>query len=191
MIGNFPSKQTLNRFSFFTLLTLGLSIKIFPKTYKSWMKILSCAMLPKSQSQDMADWCCPEPGTQLHKSHKHAHTQIKSFLLRCSFRSYIVFHQTHPPSTIFTIHQLVVNTQKKRLKRSFYLFSFSFFFSISIFFYFSLDCIKLYKKYLFRTLKLLHKYKQENERLRAENRALTRVVSKLTTSAQNQLLNKQ
>ncbi|XP_070490149.1 protein phosphatase 1 regulatory subunit 12A isoform X7 [Chironomus tepperi] len=40
-------------------------------------------------------------------------------------------------------------------------------------------------------LKLLNKYKQENERLRAENRALTRVVSKLTTSAQNQLLNKQ
>lgn len=40
-------------------------------------------------------------------------------------------------------------------------------------------------------VKLLHKYKQENERLRAENRALTRVVSKLTTSAQNQLLNKQ
>jgi cell division protein FtsB len=37
----------------------------------------------------------------------------------------------------------------------------------------------------------LNKYKQENERLRAENRALTRVVSKLTTSAQNQLLNKQ
>lgn len=40
-------------------------------------------------------------------------------------------------------------------------------------------------------LKQLQKYKQENERLRAENRALTRVVSKLTTSAQNQLLNKQ
>ncbi|XP_053673361.1 protein phosphatase 1 regulatory subunit 12A isoform X2 [Anopheles nili] len=36
-------------------------------------------------------------------------------------------------------------------------------------------------------LKLLQKYKTENERLRAENRALTRVVSKLTTSAQNQL----
>lgn len=40
-------------------------------------------------------------------------------------------------------------------------------------------------------LKLLQKYKTENERLRAENRALTRVVSKLTTSAQNQLHNKQ
>ncbi|XP_061505078.1 protein phosphatase 1 regulatory subunit 12A isoform X20 [Anopheles gambiae] len=36
-------------------------------------------------------------------------------------------------------------------------------------------------------LKLLQKYKTENERLRAENRALTRVVSKLTTSAQNQI----
>ncbi|XP_050076098.1 protein phosphatase 1 regulatory subunit 12A isoform X2 [Anopheles maculipalpis] len=36
-------------------------------------------------------------------------------------------------------------------------------------------------------LKLLQKYKTENERLRAENRALTRVVSKLTTSAQNQV----
>ncbi|XP_050097582.1 protein phosphatase 1 regulatory subunit 12A isoform X6 [Anopheles aquasalis] len=36
-------------------------------------------------------------------------------------------------------------------------------------------------------LKLLQKYKTENERLRAENRALTRVVSKLTTSAQNQM----
>ncbi|XP_037936741.1 protein phosphatase 1 regulatory subunit 12B isoform X7 [Teleopsis dalmanni] len=36
-------------------------------------------------------------------------------------------------------------------------------------------------------LKLLQKLKTENERLRAENRALTRVVSKLTTSAQNQL----
>ncbi|XP_055690979.1 protein phosphatase 1 regulatory subunit 12A isoform X11 [Lutzomyia longipalpis] len=36
-------------------------------------------------------------------------------------------------------------------------------------------------------LKLLQKFKTENERLRAENRALTRVVSKLTTSAQNQL----
>ncbi|XP_037036599.1 protein phosphatase 1 regulatory subunit 12B isoform X15 [Bradysia coprophila] len=40
-------------------------------------------------------------------------------------------------------------------------------------------------------LKLLQKYKTENERLRAENRALTRVVSKLTTSAQSQLHNKQ
>ncbi|XP_055630717.1 protein phosphatase 1 regulatory subunit 12A-like isoform X5 [Toxorhynchites rutilus septentrionalis] len=40
-------------------------------------------------------------------------------------------------------------------------------------------------------LKLLQKYKTENERLRAENRALTRVVSKLTTSAQNQLHSKQ
>ncbi|XP_058832791.1 protein phosphatase 1 regulatory subunit 12A isoform X6 [Topomyia yanbarensis] len=40
-------------------------------------------------------------------------------------------------------------------------------------------------------LKLLQKFKTENERLRAENRALTRVVSKLTTSAQNQLHNKQ
>ncbi|XP_039445100.1 protein phosphatase 1 regulatory subunit 12A isoform X13 [Culex pipiens pallens] len=39
-------------------------------------------------------------------------------------------------------------------------------------------------------LKLLQKYKTENERLRAENRALTRVVSKLTTSAQNQLHSK-
>ncbi|KAL5292647.1 PPP1R12C family protein [Megaselia abdita] len=37
---------------------------------------------------------------------------------------------------------------------------------------------------------LLQKFKTENERLRAENRALTRVVSKLTTSAQNQLKNK-
>ncbi|XP_037901494.1 protein phosphatase 1 regulatory subunit 12B isoform X6 [Glossina fuscipes] len=36
-------------------------------------------------------------------------------------------------------------------------------------------------------LKLLQKLKNENERLRAENRALTRVVSKLTTSAQTQL----
>jgi len=36
-------------------------------------------------------------------------------------------------------------------------------------------------------LKQLQKFKNENERLRAENRALTRVVSKLTTSAQNQL----
>ncbi|ETN62021.1 hypothetical protein AND_006305 [Anopheles darlingi] len=36
-------------------------------------------------------------------------------------------------------------------------------------------------------LKLMQKYKTENERLRAENRALTRVVSKLTTSAQNQM----
>jgi protein phosphatase 1 regulatory subunit 12A len=40
-------------------------------------------------------------------------------------------------------------------------------------------------------LKLLQKYKTENERLRAENRALTRVVAKLTTSAQNQLHKKQ
>ncbi|XP_037908819.1 protein phosphatase 1 regulatory subunit 12C isoform X9 [Hermetia illucens] len=39
-------------------------------------------------------------------------------------------------------------------------------------------------------LKLLQKYKTENERLRAENRALTRVVSKLTNSAQNQQQNK-
>ncbi|XP_055372986.1 protein phosphatase 1 regulatory subunit 12A isoform X8 [Condylostylus longicornis] len=39
-------------------------------------------------------------------------------------------------------------------------------------------------------LKLMQKLKAENERLRAENRALTRVVSKLTTSAQNQLHNK-
>ncbi|XP_034134045.1 protein phosphatase 1 regulatory subunit 12A isoform X14 [Drosophila guanche] len=36
-------------------------------------------------------------------------------------------------------------------------------------------------------LKLLQKLKTENDRLRAENRALTRVVSKLTTSAQSQL----
>ncbi|KAM7356325.1 myosin binding subunit isoform 2-T7 [Cochliomyia hominivorax] len=36
-------------------------------------------------------------------------------------------------------------------------------------------------------LKLLQKLKNENERLRAENRALTRVVSKLTSSAQSQL----
>jgi hypothetical protein len=36
----------------------------------------------------------------------------------------------------------------------------------------------------------MQKFKSENERLRAENRALTRVVSKLTTSAQNQLRNK-
>jgi Skp family chaperone for outer membrane proteins len=40
-------------------------------------------------------------------------------------------------------------------------------------------------------LKLLQNYKQENQRLKAENRALTRVVSKLTTSAQNQLHSKQ
>ncbi|XP_069967672.1 protein phosphatase 1 regulatory subunit 12A isoform X6 [Bactrocera oleae] len=39
-------------------------------------------------------------------------------------------------------------------------------------------------------LKLLQKLKTENERLRAENRALTRVVSKLTTSAQSQLAKK-
>ncbi|GAB0090303.1 hypothetical protein DMENIID0001_050220 [Sergentomyia squamirostris] len=39
-------------------------------------------------------------------------------------------------------------------------------------------------------LKLLQKFKTENERLRAENRALTRVVSKLTTSAQSQLQQK-
>ncbi|XP_031620321.1 protein phosphatase 1 regulatory subunit 12A isoform X2 [Contarinia nasturtii] len=39
-------------------------------------------------------------------------------------------------------------------------------------------------------LKQLQKFKSENERLRAENRALTRVVSKLTLSAQNQLQNK-
>ncbi|XP_058053385.1 protein phosphatase 1 regulatory subunit 12B isoform X2 [Anopheles bellator] len=39
-------------------------------------------------------------------------------------------------------------------------------------------------------LKLLQKYKTENDRLRAENRALTRVVSKLTTSAQNQMQSK-
>ncbi|XP_067613482.1 protein phosphatase 1 regulatory subunit 12A isoform X5 [Eurosta solidaginis] len=39
-------------------------------------------------------------------------------------------------------------------------------------------------------LKLLQKLKTENDRLRAENRALTRVVSKLTTSAQSQLANK-
>ncbi|XP_055325587.1 protein phosphatase 1 regulatory subunit 12C isoform X13 [Sitodiplosis mosellana] len=39
-------------------------------------------------------------------------------------------------------------------------------------------------------LKQLQKFKSENERLRAENRALTRVVSKLTLSAQNQLHNK-
>ncbi|XP_069967669.1 protein phosphatase 1 regulatory subunit 12A isoform X3 [Bactrocera oleae] len=37
---------------------------------------------------------------------------------------------------------------------------------------------------------LLQKLKTENERLRAENRALTRVVSKLTTSAQSQLAKK-
>lgn len=37
----------------------------------------------------------------------------------------------------------------------------------------------------------LQKIKNENERLRAENRALTRVVSKLTMSAQNQLQNRQ
>ncbi|XP_030081537.1 protein phosphatase 1 regulatory subunit 12A isoform X9 [Drosophila hydei] len=36
-------------------------------------------------------------------------------------------------------------------------------------------------------LKLMQKLKTENDRLRAENRALTRVVSKLTTSAQSQL----
>lgn len=34
----------------------------------------------------------------------------------------------------------------------------------------------------------LQKFKAENDRLRAENRALTRVVSKLTISAQNQQL---
>lgn len=69
----------------------------------------------------------------------------------------------------------------------YFLFSFSFF----LFFYFSLE-LHGTKFILNRiNLKLLHKYKQENERLRAENRALTRVVSKLTTSAQNQLLNKQ
>ncbi|XP_017474453.1 PREDICTED: protein phosphatase 1 regulatory subunit 12A isoform X7 [Rhagoletis zephyria] len=39
-------------------------------------------------------------------------------------------------------------------------------------------------------LKLLQKLKTENERLRAENRALTRVVSKLTSSAQSQLAKK-
>jgi cGMP-dependent protein kinase interacting domain len=48
------------------------------------------------------------------------------------------------------------------------------------------NCKNLTKIYV----KQLQKYKQENERLRAENRALTRVVSKLTTSAQNQMLNK-
>lgn len=35
----------------------------------------------------------------------------------------------------------------------------------------------------------MQKFRTENERLRAENRALTRVVSKLTTSAQHQLSN--
>lgn len=51
----------------------------------------------------------------------------------------------------------------------------------------------LYQYHLFIIIVIkqqLQKYKAENDRLRAENRALTRVVSKLTISAQSQLQNK-
>lgn len=71
-----------------------------------------------------------------------------------------------------------------------FIFFFLFFY-FHIFLYFSRHYIKLTLVNLKHFLQQLQKYKQENERLRAENRALTRVVSKLTTSAQNQLLNKQ
>lgn len=115
-------------------------------------------------------------------------TKPSKNLLSCSDANSLI-HQIHPPSTIFIIHQTIFVVNTYETSRTFYLYSFSFF----LFFYFHIFLFSSRSHKNFKTLilKLLHKYKQENERLRAENRALTRVVSKLTTSAQNQLLNKQ